>query len=201
MSRTYIRTVGGGKVEPLYGIPLESIRIEDIAHSLGTIARFTGHTRDYYYVAQHSVLVALKAPVDLQLDALLHDASDAYVNDIARPLKHSGQPWSEEFRRIEKRVQSEIAARFNLLDPEPGEIQLIDRRMMSTEIRDLLPEGELWQWEPYPERIIAVDAYAARGMFCGAYEGITGKPVMICPRNEGELRMNRKFLEVFRAYR
>lgn len=65
------------------------ICIEDIAHALSQLCRYTGHTNTFYSVAQHCLLIADKIPggPEVKLAALLHDAAEAYVNDLASPLK------------------------------------------------------------------------------------------------------------------
>jgi hypothetical protein len=65
----------------------EDIDILDIAHSLSMQCRYNGHTKGFYSVAEHSVLVANLVPPRLRLQALLHDASEAYVGDVIRPIK------------------------------------------------------------------------------------------------------------------
>lgn len=71
------------------------IDLADIAHALSLVNRFGGHTPGPYSVAQHSVhvmqYVALTHPRDheLLLAALTHDASEAYLGDITRPLKRA----------------------------------------------------------------------------------------------------------------
>lgn len=67
---------------------IQQIRIDDISHALGNLCRFGGHTSPFYSVAQHSCLVAALAPPHLKLAALLHDASEAYLGDVIKPLKH-----------------------------------------------------------------------------------------------------------------
>ncbi len=80
---------------------LEMIDIEDILHCLGNLCRFTGATKFFYSIAQHSVLVMalVKRKLDALgvdrdrdywdqiLAALLHDSEETYVNDLASPLK------------------------------------------------------------------------------------------------------------------
>ncbi len=97
-------TFTGFQVDPLNLNP-NFVFIEDIAHALSNLCRYTGHTKRFYSVAQHS-LVVMAALREVQLrsntpieapamnhglaDALLHDISEAYLGDMASPLKHSG---------------------------------------------------------------------------------------------------------------
>lgn len=78
-----------GKVFSYDEIVPDMIDIRDIAHSLSQICRYTGHTRLFYSVAQHSLLVSEKLPGGPaeKLVGLLHDAAEAYTNDLASPLK------------------------------------------------------------------------------------------------------------------
>jgi 5'-deoxynucleotidase YfbR-like HD superfamily hydrolase len=93
MSGAKIRVYPSGKlVDPTALLP-EDIRIHDIAHSLSNQCRCTGHSPQFYSVAQHSVTVASlieKAGhgVGVQLAGLLHDASEAYWGDVASPTKN-----------------------------------------------------------------------------------------------------------------
>lgn len=63
------------------------IRIDDICHGLAHVCRFNGQTRHHYSVAQHSLIVADIVPQEHKLVGLLHDAAEAYIADIARPIK------------------------------------------------------------------------------------------------------------------
>lgn len=65
----------------------KQIRIDDICHGLAHVCRFNGQTRHHYSVAQHSLIVADIVPQEHKLHALLHDAGEAYMADIARPIK------------------------------------------------------------------------------------------------------------------
>ena len=66
----------------------EMVDIVDIAHALSLTCRWTGHTRYHYSVAQHSWYFSYLVPKEFALSALLHDASEAYLGDMNRPLKH-----------------------------------------------------------------------------------------------------------------
>src|SRR5271156_4912831 len=80
----WIQTFTGKKFYPFNPKP-QDIDIRDIAHALSNICRFTGHTKRFYSVAEHSRNVAKLVPAHMKLQALLHDASEAYLCDIARP--------------------------------------------------------------------------------------------------------------------
>lgn len=76
-----------GKVINLLHPTEEMIDIRDIAGALSKICRFGGHTSQFYSVAQHCVLVAAMAPENIKKEALLHDAAEAYLGDVIKPLK------------------------------------------------------------------------------------------------------------------
>jgi hypothetical protein len=82
----WLRTYAGRHVHILNPRPAD-IYIQDIAHALAHTCRFAGHTPAFYAVAQHSVLVSELLTPDLALWGLLHDASEAYLHDLTRPLK------------------------------------------------------------------------------------------------------------------
>ncbi|MCY1211804.1 hypothetical protein D9M71_271920 [compost metagenome] len=114
----------------------------DIAYSLGQLCRFNGHTGTFYSVAQHSIIVADLVPAEYQLQALLHDAAEAYVGDMASPLKKL----LPEFRQIELRIWHAICAHFHI-DPElPACVHDADLIALATERRDLMPpHRDAWE--------------------------------------------------------
>ena len=114
---------------------VRGVNIVDIAHALSQLCRFTGHTSKFYSVAQHSVTVSRHVPKGMELDGLLHDASEAYMADISRPLKHA--PEMSRYRTAEKTLSRVIERRFGL-SAEPKEVKHVDRRMCATEMRDLM---------------------------------------------------------------
>lgn len=118
----------------------EDFRIEDIAHALACENRFGGHTPEPYSVAQHSVLVSRRAQelasgsVEVALWGLLHDASEAYIRDLPRPVKRL----LPEYQRLEEGVMAAIADRFQLGRAMPPEVRRADEELLATEARDLL---------------------------------------------------------------
>ena len=123
------------------------ILIEDIAHSLAQQCRYNGHCSRFYSVAEHSIHVASILPPALRLFGLLHDAAEAYVGDMAKPLKDL--PLNAGFKLLEQRIQRHI---FNVLIGDlPGSSQrhLIheaDMDVLTTEAEVLMVSGgEGWE--------------------------------------------------------
>ena len=160
----------------------EDVRIEDIAHALSQQCRFTGHTKTFYSVAQHSVLASTLVAAPDELWALLHDASEAYMGDMNRPLKHA--PEMSRFRTAEKAAMAAITARFGLDPKEPAAVKAIDRRLVVSEARDLLPHSHSEGWEsfqditPLPMAIEPWSPLRAEMMFLERFEELIGSRVM-----------------------
>lgn len=128
----------------------EDILIEDIAHSLSMQCRFSGHVKEFYSVAQHSVLVSYLCG-EHALWGLMHDASEAYLVDLPRPIKRMAG--FEEYRNVEAKVMEVICRKFNLDPVEPAIVKQADNIMLSTEARDLMsPLHPEWKQpiEPLP---------------------------------------------------
>ena len=143
-----IVTYTGRVIEPLNPDPAR-ICIEDIAHALSNQCRFTGHTKEFYSVAQHSVHCADLVPEEDQLWALLHDASEAYLADIARPVKKFTE-WGSGYLEAEDKLMYAVALAFDLdcvhlpgasKAAMPPSVKKADDLMLRTEMRDLMPVG------------------------------------------------------------
>lgn len=140
-----IVTFSGEEIDPLAPV-VDRIHIEDIAHSLANSCRFTGHTREFYSVAQHSVLCSRNVSAPNMFTALLHDASEAYLSDIARPIKHDPD-FGGFYHAFEQQLERVIGERFGLIWPYPDEIHEIDTVLLRTEQRDLMPAS--YDYAPY----------------------------------------------------
>ena len=131
----WIQTHTGRQFFPLE--PEEGdINIVDIAHALAQQCRFSGHTSVFYSIAEHSVRAAGLLPAPLALWGLLHDASEAYLVDIPRPLKC--MPEFAGYREAEARLQSMIYRKYGLIGDPPPELKAADDTLVLTEGRDLL---------------------------------------------------------------
>lgn len=124
-----IRTYTGQYVNVFDPNP-DTICIEDIAHALAHQCRFGGHTQNFYSVAEHSCMVAATVPRYLALAGLMHDAAEAYLVDVPRPIKKKLQG----YKVIEDNLMVVIAQKFDffedLLHPD---IKQADEAMLKTE--------------------------------------------------------------------
>ncbi len=165
----WIETATGIQFWPLDPKP-EDICVWDIAHALSNMCRFTGHCREFYSVAQHSVLVASIVPEQDRKWALLHDAAEAYLIDLPRPIKRYSA-LGAEYRQIEARIMQVICERFGLSAECPESIKQADDIALATEKRDLMPNtGKPWEGLPDPltETIKPLSPREARSLFMKA---------------------------------
>jgi uncharacterized protein len=169
------QSYSGKKFWPLDPRP-EDFNITDIAHSLSLICRFGGHSKFHYSVAQHSVLVAQLAPEELQLQALMHDASESYICDIPRTFKSQLVGYKE----LEDDVMKAIAERYGFSYPLDPLIKDIDNRMLMTERYQVMNPGPYWSMEdnvkPYRNVVIEqMQPIEAEKLFIESYLGISAR--------------------------
>jgi hypothetical protein len=132
----WMQTFRGGQFWPLDMRP-EDVFIEDIAHALSMICRYGGHCERFYSVAEHSVLVSRVVPAEYALLGLMHDATEAYVGDVIRPLK----PALAGYKAIEDQVWLAIASRFGLPSGLPNEIKAADNAVLLAEQKVLMKDA------------------------------------------------------------
>lgn len=114
------------------------ICIEDSACAMSLLCRFGGHCREFYSVAQHSVLVSHYCHTADAMWGLLHDASEAYILDIPRPLKRSQLMGG--YRGLETLWMVAVCERFGLQFDMPESVAAADEVLLATELRDLMPQ-------------------------------------------------------------
>lgn len=161
----YIVSYSGVRVYPLDPRPTE-IFLEDIATGLSNECRYGGHVVPHFSVAQHSVLVAMHVPHRLRREALMHDATEAYLKDIPRPIKKHLMGYAE-FEAVLARC---IGVRFGLeLANLPPEVHEADVRALATEKRDLFtpPRGHEETVAPWLARITPWTHEEAKKAFLG----------------------------------
>lgn len=159
----WIETYTGRQVWPLAAAG--DIDLEDIAHSLAMTCRFGGHTRLFYSVAQHCVLASELIAPEFALWGLMHDAAEAYLGDVTRPIK--GSLWGEirmtmkPFGRFEDDMLLLIAEKFHLPWPAPWPaIDQVDLLLLASERLALLNPGDAWpSIAEFIGREIPIDAW------------------------------------------
>lgn len=149
----------------------DEIEIEDVAHALARQCRFSGHCEPFYSVAEHSVRVSRVVPEEYALWGLLHDASEAYLVDLPRPLKLL--PEFAPYRAIEQRLMLAVCEKFGLPAIEPACVKVADNTLLATEARDLMVEPPV-SWprlsEPLTERIVPWSVGDAQNAFMLRFE-------------------------------
>ena len=164
-------TYSGYLVKPLELEP-KDVRVVDIAHALSNQCRFGGHCREFYSVAQHSVLVSYAAEKQA-LWGLLHDAAEAYLVDVPRPLKRHLTGYEEH----EARILHTIGLALGLRGDCPQEVIEADERVLSAELRDLFEPAEEWpelDVRPWPKVVTPWPAEEAEKTFLARYRELTG---------------------------
>jgi uncharacterized protein len=142
----YLQTVSGRWVNPFDPDP-DQLDAGDIARALANQCRFGGHSRVFYSVAQHSVIVSelveqRGGDAEDVFAALMHDASEAYLGDMPHPIKHRSS-LGAAFKAAEDHLEAALRERFRIKADVP-EIKRADRALLATERRAFSGEG--WHW-------------------------------------------------------
>lgn len=169
----WMQTYTGKRFYPLDPRP-DEIDPADIAHALSLLCRYGGHVDRFYSVAEHCVLMSRAVAPEHALAALLHDATEAYVCDVPRPLKRQLAGYAE----IEQRVWWAIAVRFGLDLELPADVKDADNRILINERAALMPRAEQW-WvdtaglEPLVVEIQGWDPRKAELLYLGRLRELT----------------------------
>lgn len=162
-----------GRYVDVFDLKPNDICITDIAHALANQCRFTGHCSRFYSVAEHSVRVSkLLTTTETKKFGLLHDAAEAYLVDLATPIKEQ----CIGYRLAEERAIRTILNKFGLGPVIPSAIHHADKLMLEREMIDLMPRteenrhfrsevGRVYGWEPE----------LAKAAFITRYQELWGK--------------------------
>ena len=145
----------GGHVVNVLDIKPEMIHFDDIIQSLSLICRYNGHVPHFYSVGEHSVRVAgwlmgNDASPKMCLTGLLHDAAEAYVGDMVRPLKRT-QEIGGAHQQLEERVTEVIMQKFGGLYPYPDIVHEADEKIYRWEVANIRT-GDKKGWTPEETR-------------------------------------------------
>ncbi len=183
---SYISTFTGKHFD-FINIIADDICIKDIAQGLSNECRFAGQIDQFYSVAQHSVYVSQIVPQEYALEALLHDASEAYCKDLPSPLK----ALLPEYKAIEKKVQKVICYKWDIPRIISGVVHYADLTMLATERRDLEVDGDNF-WPILdgvpPSDLITINPLLpiqARAMFIHRYNQLSD----ITPEFDADLKL------------
>lgn len=131
-----------GEIIDIHNPKPEMFNIVDIASALSKICRFGGQCSSFYSVAQHCVMVAGMVADDYALEGLMHDASEAYLGDVIKPLKII---LGDAYEKIEQRFSDVIAEAFGLKKEAENSIKHYDRIALELEF-DLLLLNRKEDW-------------------------------------------------------
>lgn len=169
----FVSTYSGNKLY-LASPSVDDVCIMDIAHHLAGINRFSGATTVPYSVAQHCVHVSYLVPQGYELAGLLHDAAEAYLGDMVKPLKVF---LGDEFVSLENKFMNVIAEAFGVDFRDYAPIKRADLIALATEKRDLMPfSTEDWSYldgiSPDPIRIQPWSHQWAKQAFLNRFDAI-----------------------------
>lgn len=159
-----------GRFVDVANVRPDDVSIFDVAHSLALLCRWNGHLKEFYSVAQHCVLCCDNAPAGLEAAALLHDAGEAYVGDLTRPVRICA---GAAFGALDAHITQTIFQALGVPWPTTegwAAISALDDMVLATEARDLAPPNDLFPGQPTLDGPIeAWGPIASNGFFLGRF--------------------------------
>lgn len=113
-----------------------------IARGLANTCRFAGQCWPFYSVAEHSIWVSRLVPAEHALAGLLHDAAEAFITDMPKPLKEL----LPDYKSFEARIEATLFPHLGLAVALPGDVKTADRVMLATEQRALMRNRDAWKY-------------------------------------------------------
>lgn len=164
-----------GKQLDILNVQTSDIDIKDVAHSLSLQCRAMGHYDRFYSVAQHSYLLSMVVPEEMNLAALLHDASEAYTTDIPTPIKTT----FPELMELDRSVQQAVIEHFDLNPQHLLDLKPYDRELFYRECQLLFTEFDCdWELTIPSVRELEInhlfEPQLAEQLFILRYEELTG---------------------------
>lgn len=151
----YIRTFTGKYID-VFRPGLGAIDIVDIAHALSYTPRFRGHLNSFYSVAAHSIMCALEfTDKRKRIEALLHDASEAYIADIPSPIKKGLRDYTE----LEDKLMKKISDKFKFDYPLSIEVKEVDKQMLEYEWNKYVIGNKKFEASPSYVKELFLDIY------------------------------------------
>lgn len=154
----------------------------DIAHALGMTCRYGGHSRHFYSVAEHCWLMSQHVSPEAQLLALMHDAAEAYVGDMVRPLEQN----MPEFKDAELGILEamwewlcDLGVNVGYTPEVDYEVNDADNRILLDEKQYLMPNSpEPWfqegHYEPLGISLMCLEPQVAEGYWLDRFYFLTG---------------------------
>lgn len=169
----WIQTYTGKRFWPLEP-KAEDVDIIDIAHSLSLQCRYTGHCSQFYSISEHSIYVSQIVPKEMALWGLLHDSAEAYLSDVARPVKYQ----IPKYKEFEEEILKVIAQKYGLDYPIPDKVKEVDWAVLHTEKKQIMPNSKYPWYLPVPPADIKIECWTpkrAEKEFLKAFNKYGGK--------------------------
>jgi hypothetical protein len=120
----------------------DCVTLNAIARGLANACRYGNQCAPFYSVAEHSIWVSRIVPPEFALAGLFHDAAEAFILDMPKPLKEI----LPDYKAIEKRVEAVVFPALGLPATLPPEVKAADRQMLATEQLVLMNNSDAWEW-------------------------------------------------------